>query len=241
MQYALNIFVNRDWKDDEVELKNKLDIYNALDLPVQLLLFPGGGDLTLKSKTRSDQYADKKGLPHYSYVLQPHLNGFLYILNTLRNHGLDYIVDVTVAYPDALPKTELHFVRGHIPCEVYYYMKCYPLDSIPNSDEELCDWLRMRWSEKEERLKYFYSHRLFPEEEQKLEKHGSIAGLYQAILFIVMSNVFVAVMLYYSFYYTLAYIILSLSWLSYRIISNGAVDTLLLNEIYKHIITKSAI
>ena len=147
-------------------------------------------------------------------------------------------------WPTLMPCLRLNCTLSEVTSRMkysYYYMECYPLDSIPNSDEELCDWLCMRWSEKEERLKYFYSHRLFPDEEQQLEKNDSIAGLYQAILFIVMSNVFVAVMLYYSFYYTLAYIILSLSWLSYGIISNGAVDTLLLNEIYKHIITKSAI
>ena len=235
MQYALNIFVNRNWKDDEVELKNKLEIYNALDLPVQLLLFPGGGDLTLKTKTCSDQYADKKGLPHYNYVLQPHLKGFLYIINTLRSHGLDYIVDITVAYPDQLPKTELHFVRGHIPHEVCYYLKCYPLGNIPSSDDKLCDWLRMVWTEKEERLKYFYSHRQFPSEEQQLEKYGSIVGLYQAILFIMMSDLFIGVMLYYLFYYTLSYFIIALIWLLYRVIANGGVDTLLLNEIHKHV------
>lgn len=238
MQYALNIFVNRDWKDDEVELKNKLEIYNKFDLPLQLLLFPGGGDLTLKSKTRSDHYADKKGLPHYNYVLQPHLKGFLYVLNTLRSHGLDYIVDITVAYPDQLPKTELHFVRGHIPCKVCYYVKCYPLDNIPSSDDKLCHWIRQIWSEKEERLKYFYSHRQFPHEEQQLEKYGSIVGLYQAILFIVLSDVFVGVMLYYFFYCTLAYFTISLIWLSVKVITNGAVDTLLLNEIHKHSTTE---
>ena len=30
MQYAMHIFVNRQWKDDQVELKNKLLFYNVL-------------------------------------------------------------------------------------------------------------------------------------------------------------------------------------------------------------------
>ena len=235
MQYALHIFVNRDWRDDKEELKNKLQIYNIFNLPVQVLLFPGGGDLTLKTKTLSDRYADEKGLPHYNYVLQPHLRGFLYIMNMLREHKLDAIVDITVAYPDALPKTEMHFIKGHIPCEVCYYVKRYPVNDIPHSDEQLCEWLRKVWSEKEDRLKYFYSHRQFPDKERQLEKHGSLSMLYQAILFIMITNLFVGVMFYYLFYCTLIYFTLAILWLSYRTVSEGAVDKLLLCEIYKHV------
>lgn len=239
MQYALHMFVNRDWKDDKEELKNKLQIYNVFNLPVQVLLFPGGGDLTLKSKTHSDQYADEKGLPHYSYVLQPHLKGFLYIVNLLRSYKLDSIVDITVAYPDALPKTEVHFVKGHIPCEVCYYVKCYPLDIIPDSDEQLCEWLRLVWSEKEERLKYFYSHKKFPDKEQKLEKYGCISMIYQAISFVMLTNLFVGIMFYHFFYWTAIYFIIAVGWLVYMAISKGAVDTLLLSEIYKHVTVQS--
>jgi len=232
MQYALHIFVNRNWDNDKEELRTKLQLYNALHLPVQVLLFPGGGDLTLKSKCHSDQYADKKGLPHYDYVLQPHLRGFLYVLNTLRNHQLDSVVDITVAYPDVLPKTELHFVKGHIPYEVYYYIKCYPMESIPISDDELSGWLRKVWSEKEERLRYFYSKRKFPNEEQQLEKHHSISGIYQAILFIVASNLFSGVMLYNLFYPTIIYLIISFGWLLYTVISYEAIDKLLISQVY---------
>ena len=239
MQYALHIFVNRQWKDDKEELRNKLQIYNILNLPVQVLLFPGGGDLTVKTKTLSDQYADKKGLPHYNYVLQPHLRGFLYIINILRSHRLQSIVDITVAYPDSLPKTELHFIKGYIPHEVCYYVKCYPLASLPTDDEELCQWLRKVWSEKEERLKYFYTHRQFPDEEQQLEKHGSISSLYQAVLFPISVTIITGLLLYYIFYITLAYIAVTVGWLIYRIVREGAIDELLLNEMYKQFTVKS--
>lgn len=239
MQYALHIFLNRDWKDDKEELCNKLQIYNVFDLPVQVLLFPGGGDLTLKTKTRSDQYADKKGLPHYNYILHPHLKGFLYVINILRYHRLDSIVDITVAYPDALPKTELHFIKGRIPCEVCYYVKSYPLDSIPSDDEELCKWLQMVWLEKEERLKYFYTHRKFPDKEQQMERHGRLLGIYQTILFFIVTTVMVALMFYFFFYSTTMYFIVAISWLLYTVMNTGGIDKLLLTEIYKHVTVKS--
>lgn len=234
MQFALHVFVNRSWKDDKEELKTKLQVYNILNLPAQILLFPGGGDLTLKTKTLSDQYADKKGLPHYNYVLQPHLRGFLYALHILRSHKLDSIVDITVAYPDQLPKTEVHFIKGHIPHEVCFYIKSYPLDTIPSDDEGLSEWLRQLWCHKEERLKYFYSNRKFPDNIQCLEKHGSMSGLYQSFLFPILLNLMIVIMLYYQFYPTVIYLIITTAWLVWRVISKGAVDKLLLDEIYKN-------
>ena len=45
MQYMCHMFITRHWPEDEKEFKKKLFYYNALDLPVQLLLFPEG-DLT---------------------------------------------------------------------------------------------------------------------------------------------------------------------------------------------------
>ena len=63
MQYACHIFTRR-WEDDEKEFKKNLFSYNAVDLPVQHLLFPEGGDLTSRSKAKSDSYADTNE-PHY--------------------------------------------------------------------------------------------------------------------------------------------------------------------------------
>ena len=234
MQYAMHIFVNRQWKDDQVELKNKLLFYNVLNLPVQLLLFPGGGDLTMKTKTLSNKYADKKGLPHFNYVLQPHLRGFLYIINILQSHKLDSIVDITVAYPDALPKTELHFVKGHIPREVCFYVRRYPLRNIPDNDEELCEWLRKVWTEKEERLKYFYFYRQFPNEEQQLEKYSSMSSLYAAITFLMVMITIGGMLLYYWFYATMISYVIGISWMIYMIKREGGIDQLLLNSIYNH-------
>lgn len=239
MQFALYMFVNRKWQDDEGELRAKLQLYNALDLPVQVLLFPGGGDLTLKSKSRSDEYADKKGLPHYNYVLQPHLRGFLYTLHILRSHKLEAIVDITVAYPDALPKTEVEFFKGRVPYEVCYYVRRYSLNSLPTSDEQLSEWLRQLWTDKEERLKYFYSNRKFPDKEQHTERRRSISKIYQAVLFFILTNVIVVLGLYHFSTITTIYLITAISWLLYKVVSNrGAIDQLLLHEIYsnKHVI-----
>jgi len=222
------------WKDDRTELNTKLQIYNTYDLPLQLLLFPGGGDLTLKTKTRSDNYADNKGYPHYDYVLHPRLRGFLYTVNILQSHKLDAIVDITVAYPDALPKTELHFAQGHIPNEVHYCIRRYPLKRIPQSGKALADWIKKIWAEKEDRLKYFYTHRKFPDSEYAMETNRSVlqcTGFYHSILFFTLVNYFICSMLSYFFYSTILYFSLSLLWLLYKTKQHGSIEKLLLNSL----------
>ncbi|XP_065883562.1 lysocardiolipin acyltransferase 1-like isoform X3 [Dysidea avara] len=232
LQYGLHVFINRVWSDDQTELQSKLQIYNTYDLPLQLLLFPGGGDLTLKTKSCSDSYADSKGYPHYNYVLHPRLRGFLYTVNKLRSHRLDTIVDITVAYPDALPKTELHFVRGHVPIEVHYYIRRFPLKGIPQSDEALADWIKKIWAEKEDRLKYFYTHRKFPDNSENYRSILQRAGFYHTVLFFTLINYFIYSMFSYCFYTTLLYFALSLLWLVHKIQKHGAIDKLLLSSLY---------
>ena len=164
MQYACHIFVTRRWEDDEKEFKKKLFYYNAVDLPVQLLLFPEGGDLTSRSKAKSDSYADTNGLQRYEYCLHPRARGFLYIMEALRSGRLDAVYDVTVGYPDALAKTEADFARGDcIPREIHYNVQHYKAEDLPTDEQELTQWLSDRWKEKEKTLELFYTHKQFME------------------------------------------------------------------------------
>ena len=174
MQYMCHIFITRRWQEDKEEFRKKLFYYNALDIPVQLLLFPEGGDLTLRSKARSDSFADTNHLPHYDYCLHPRTTGFLYVLKALRSGHLDAVYDVTVAYPDALAKTELDLLNpAYIPCEIHYYIQHYRAQDLPTGDEELTDWLLELWRKKEERLKEFYVHKRFLEPAPKSCVNGN--------------------------------------------------------------------
>ena len=154
--------MHRKWEEDEEEMSTKLHFFNAIDYPVQLLLFPGGGDLTEKSKAKSDVFAESKGLPKYDYVLHPHTRGFVFAVATLKKSRLDSIVDITVGYPDQFPPTEAHFFLGTIPREVHYYVERFPVADLPNTETGLAEWCKERWRVKEERLRYFYQHRHFP-------------------------------------------------------------------------------
>lgn len=163
MQCSCFLFIARNWEKDENEFRDKLYYYNSLDYPCQILLFPEGGDLTYKSKERSDSFADKEGFPPYKYCLHPRMRGFVYVMNALRSGHLDAVYDITIAYPDNLPKTELDFVNGVMPHEIHFHIKNYDNQDLPDDDEELSQWCRERWKEKEDRLHAFYSHGKFVE------------------------------------------------------------------------------
>jgi len=152
----------------------------------------------------------------------------------LRKHRLDAIVDVTVAYPDALPKTELHFARGHIPNEVHYYIRRYSFKEIPQSDEALTDWIKMVWAEKEERLRYFYTHRKFPDHESRLEKYKSLfrrSGFYYTVIFFTLVNYFIYSMFFYCFYTVLLYFMLTLLWMAYKNWLHGSIDNMMISNL----------
>lgn len=163
VQMACYIFLSRKWEADKREFRDKLYYFNAIDYPIQLLLFPEGGDFTLKTKIRSNQFAKDNDLPFLSYCFHPRTTGFKYTLNALRDGGLDAVYDMTIAYPDVLPKTADDVRNGIMPREVHYHIKKYDDKDIPEDQEKLEQWLRDRWIEKEDILKEFYTHREFRE------------------------------------------------------------------------------
>ena len=223
MQCCCFIFIARNWEKDENELRDKLYYYNSLDYPCQLLLFPEGGDLTYKSKSRSDNFADKEGLTRYKYCLHPRTRGFVYIMSALRSGELDAVYDVTIAYPDNLPKTEVDFVNGVMPHEVHFHIKNYNNKDLPDDDEELAHWCQEKWQEKEERLHLFYSHRKFVEpvtcnsstrengvhqvEEDGIHQKTDYWQLTKHMLVLVTINAVVAFFLYLSWFFVVYFVL----------------------------------
>lgn len=79
---------------------------------------------------------------------------------------LDSILDVTVAYPKTKIQNELQTLRGNYPEEIHIFVKDYPIDTLPSDDDELEEWCRKIWAEKEERLERFYQNKNFDAEEE---------------------------------------------------------------------------
>ncbi|XP_023649044.1 lysocardiolipin acyltransferase 1 isoform X1 [Paramormyrops kingsleyae] len=157
MQVACFVFIQRRWEQDRRHLGDMLDYFCAIREPLQLLIFPEGTDLTENTRARSDDFAEKNGLPRYEYVLHPRTTGFTFIVDTLRKgDNLDAVHDITVAYPENIPQTERHLILGQFPQEIHFHVQRYPASELPDSAEQLQAWCQARWAEKEQRLRDFY-------------------------------------------------------------------------------------
>lgn len=175
MQMSNHLFVYRKWELDKPEFRNKLYYLNAIEYPIQFLIFPEGGDFTLKTKRLSDEYAKENNLPRYSYCFHPRTTGFRYAVNALRDGGLDAVYDMTIAFPDILPKTEIDILKGIMPREVHFHIRRYDDKDIPEDQTKLKQWVMDRWKEKEVELEYFYLNNYF-REKSETKANGHTCG-----------------------------------------------------------------
>ncbi|CAG9767735.1 unnamed protein product [Ceutorhynchus assimilis] len=157
MQMAMYIFINRNWEEDKKLLNNYIDYVAEMAYKHILILFPEGTDLTPKTKQSSDKFADANGLPKYKHVLHPRCTGFVYLVDEMRkNKCLDAVYDVTLIYPDDCPQTEEElFVQGKIPQKVMAHLVRYPVPLLPDTQDELKQFLEKRWLEKEKVIEEF--------------------------------------------------------------------------------------
>ncbi|KAJ7991188.1 hypothetical protein DPEC_G00294660 [Dallia pectoralis] len=157
-QVACFIFIKRRWEEDRGHMENMLDYFCDIREPLQLLLFPEGTDLTDYTRAKSDEFAEKNGLPKFEYVLHPRTTGFTFIVDILRKgDNLDAVHDITVAYPKNIPQTERHLVMGQFPREIHFHVRRYEASALPRSSSDLQAWTQERWAEKELRLRDFYA------------------------------------------------------------------------------------
>lgn len=163
MQMNGFLYITRHWKEDRGRLSRTLDYLIAVDSRTQLLIFPEGTDLTESSREKSDRYALQHHLPRYIYTLHPKTTGFAYLVQHLQHASyLDAVYDLTIAYPDYIPQSEIDLIRGKFPREVHFHIRRISSADIPaHDDSTLRRWLEDRWSEKEVILKGFYERKAF--------------------------------------------------------------------------------
>ena len=157
MQNALYIFLHRRWEKDESYLNSLLSYFVNSPDTLHLLMFPEGTNFEEITKTWSDSFARKNNLPFYDYVLHPRVRGFSYCAEKLRQGKLDAVYDVTVGYSENYCFEELDVIKGKIPEEIHFHIQRFSVDELPYDSQGLDEWCCKQWSEKEERLKTFYS------------------------------------------------------------------------------------
>ncbi|XP_043203571.1 acyl-CoA:lysophosphatidylglycerol acyltransferase 1-like [Amphibalanus amphitrite] len=151
-----------------------------------IILFPEGGFLW-KRRAASQRFAEKQGLPHIQHVTLPRLGAAQAVLEKLgptargkenhcNGHGdqngagsarpsLRWVVDVTIAYPEAdRPLDLLAVMAGNRPpCNVLMYYRVYDIDQVPTDTEGLTSWLYKLFIEKDAALSEHYRTGRMPE------------------------------------------------------------------------------
>uniref|UniRef100_A0A8C5MU56 Lysophosphatidylglycerol acyltransferase 1 n=1 Tax=Leptobrachium leishanense TaxID=445787 RepID=A0A8C5MU56_9ANUR len=158
-----------------VLLKDHLEKYYRSRDRKWIILFPEGGFLRKRRET-SQTYAKKNNLPFLTHVTLPRLGATQVILNTLvpqqengtvssgdkvsvgrKPKGLQWVIDATIAYPDADPMDIQTWILGYKqPLVTHVYYRLYPIKDVPMETEALTDWLYQRFVEKEQLLSHFY-------------------------------------------------------------------------------------
>lgn len=158
-------------------------IYNSY-LPLKrkwIVLFPEGGFLR-KRKAASQRYAAKNNYPHLENVTLPRVGALQVLMDCLNPENgaqsvhnssssteevvvqkLEWILDITIAYPDGRPIDLKTIVFGHRPpCKTLMFYRLYPISQVPHEVNSLTKWLFDRWVEKERMLEIFYKTGEFP-------------------------------------------------------------------------------
>ncbi|KAK9887015.1 hypothetical protein WA026_019942 [Henosepilachna vigintioctopunctata] len=197
MQLTLWIFIKRLWIMDKKNLEKFCDYVSALSYKFSLLVFPEGTDFTEDTKRKSDNFARINNLQEYNYLLHPRTTGFTFLSSQLlKQKCLDAIYDLTIIYPDIIPQTEKHLLRGNFPKEVKLHIRRYPSSVLPRSEDGLKTFLEEVWKKKETVLKNYYETENFPEG-QTLKR--SSLGLIPALIFwTILPYITIYLLIYYN-------------------------------------------
>ncbi|CAH0560815.1 unnamed protein product [Brassicogethes aeneus] len=144
-----------------------------------LVLFPEGGFLR-KRKAVSQKFAIKNNLPRLENVTIPRVGALHIIMETvgpksthnnnsfvgddyLKTSKVEYILDITIAYPDGKPLGMDTIVFGYRrPCQTMFFYRVYNAKDVPDNSQALDEWLLARWLDKEKMLESFYKTGKFP-------------------------------------------------------------------------------
>ena len=114
MDFVLFLFVHRNWSDDEKAITDMINFYHDTSLPVQLLLFPEGSNLSDLNKQKDRQFAEKNGLCVNEYVMHPRTKGFVHCVKQLRKRKEIDICDISVGYVGKIALGEKELLQGTV-------------------------------------------------------------------------------------------------------------------------------
>ncbi|CAB3240779.1 unnamed protein product [Arctia plantaginis] len=77
--------------------------------------------------------------------------------------SIEWVLDVTIAYPNRIPLHLVDVVCGiRPPCTTHLHYRLYPSSEVPTDNEGMTQWLYDRFIEKDKMLEEFYATGKFP-------------------------------------------------------------------------------
>lgn len=81
-----------------------------------------------------------------------------------KEQHLEWIIDITIAYPDGKPLDLVNIVFGNRePCQTVIHIRRYRAEDVLLSEDGLLKWIYTRWAEKDQLLAHFYRTGKFPD------------------------------------------------------------------------------
>eukprot|EP00189_Rhodosorus_marinus_P003418 CAMPEP_0113964944 /NCGR_PEP_ID=MMETSP0011_2-20120614/7460_1 /TAXON_ID=101924 /ORGANISM="Rhodosorus marinus" /LENGTH=351 /DNA_ID=CAMNT_0000977381 /DNA_START=146 /DNA_END=1204 /DNA_ORIENTATION=+ /assembly_acc=CAM_ASM_000156 len=141
------MYIKRDWESDKHTLTKQANQLGTSRLPFALCLFPEGTRKTPKKHAQSQEFCKKNGYPVLNNLLYPRFKAFTLIAMTMRDQ-LDGVIDITLFFDGEHPNMADAFSRK-INCKCNFICKYYPMNELPEKEEELEEWLRNIWVKKD--------------------------------------------------------------------------------------------
>ncbi|XP_005082921.1 acyl-CoA:lysophosphatidylglycerol acyltransferase 1 isoform X1 [Mesocricetus auratus] len=181
-----------------------------------IVLFPEGGFLRKRRET-SQAFAKKNNLPFLTHVTLPRFGATNIILNALvarqengspaggdargldcKPRGLQWIIDTTIAYPNAEPIDIQTWILGYRkPTVTHVHYRMFPIKDVPLETDGLASWLYQRFIEKEALLSHFYKTGAFPPAQGQKEAVSREMALSNMWIFLIQSFAFLSGYLWY--------------------------------------------
>ncbi len=161
MQFLDCLFIDRDWTADRETIRRTFSRLVDDKVPVYLVSFVEGTRLTLPKLAAAQEYAQSHGLRAPIHTLVPRTKGFVASVEGLRSH-IDAVYDLTIAYGDGVPSL-WQYIKGLVR-QIHVHVRRFPVDDLPESADDLRQWLLDRWHEKDDLLEHFYTAGAFPQQ-----------------------------------------------------------------------------
>lgn len=150
MEYT---FLDRNWEKDKATLTKSFKAMNEFELPFWMVNFCEGTRYTAEKNAEARVFAKSRGYHEPEMTLFPRSKGFVATMHGLRK-SVASVACTTFAFPEGKQPNFLSLLTG-VGGEVHLLVRRYPIETLPQSDEQLGQWLRERWVEKDKLLSAF--------------------------------------------------------------------------------------